>query len=199
MPALNKFLIVFTGLLVKDNRNDPNQPRYVLQTKIVSEDCSDIIAARAWAVQNMHVYLPPSNDYAHVDFEVEDYVKSGSSSRTFTEASEPVKNNLTENLDPIVQAFLMDFWGSNKQVSFMNMLLKDKLAETDKPKAQWSIRASYMTDVLLKDKAVELRIFHKVVTDKFLRKEILQRIYDFLDPLSGQSSKEESKQANTKA
>ncbi len=180
--SLTRFVIVFVGVKVKENVKNPDKPRFVFDIQTMGEDFQDAQAAEKFAKENIEAYLPEVNGYASRTTKVEAHSPLGSSNSARERASEITRNDLTEKLDPLVDSFNEQFWSSNRQREFMNNMLKDKLAECSTEREQMALRARYMMQVCWKEKEVELRYFHKKLSDDYVQAQIFNRIFRFLFP-----------------
>lgn len=185
MQSKNLFLIGFIRVdQVTNNSAKSGFGLKIRKPKLITKSFETIIEAKQWAQANIDSYIDPKANFLQRDFFVEDYVETGSEGREGQELAEPVNDNLTRNLNPLLQKYCEEFWFDQHDYSFMMKLLG--LGHIPEGSAQLlsnevlSKQSRYIADIFMKDCQKELAQFFKKVSDALLRSQIEHRIILFI-------------------
>lgn len=152
--------------------------------KFITKSFVNDIEARQWAKDNIEMYIPSTEKFVYRTFTVDDYVALGSDGREGAELAVPVTDNITANLNPVLQRYCEEFWYDSDSYNFMKRLLgyadiADDSEELNTPLAL-SRQSKYIADIFMKDCQKDLSQFHRKITDSLLRTQIEHKIILFI-------------------
>ncbi len=179
------FLIGFYKIeKINDNGTETGSNIRVKPPKFITKSFIDEIDAKAWASDNINMYINPRDKYIDRTFSVNDYAALADEGRERSELLQPVINNLTQNLNPVLQDYCYSFWNNPNSIAFMERLLGYKDITNNEellfsPEALSKI-SKYIADIFMRERKTDLSQFFRKITDDLLRTQIEHKIILFI-------------------
>ncbi len=152
--------------------------------KFITKSFVDDVEAKQWAKDNIEMFIPSTEKFAHRTFTVDDYVALGSDGRESEELAVPITDNIIANLNPILQHYCEEFWYDSHSYNFMKRLLgyTNMADDSDELKTPLALsrQSKYIADIFMKDCQKELAQFFRKITDSLLRTQIEHKIILFI-------------------